>query len=134
MSSRNPRRIALFALAALLLFVVVLLKLPLADFVRALEGHDLARAVLSRKRLVFAIVGSFAIVVTGWLVFRRQFKILLACVIAGVLAALTYGVYEFQQTYPRADSSAWSAMATSSYLARQGRPALPLCSHGRPSF
>jgi predicted TIM-barrel fold metal-dependent hydrolase len=103
MSSRNPRRIALFALAALLLFVVVLLKLPLADFVRALEGHDLARAVLSRKRLVFAIVGSFAIVVTGWLVFRRQFKVLLACVIAGVLAAVTYAVHEFQQTYPRAN-------------------------------
>ena len=57
MSSRNPRRIALFALAALLLFVVVLLKLPLADFVRALEGHDLARAVLSRKRNTLADEG-----------------------------------------------------------------------------
>src|SRR4249920_3143282 len=103
MSSSNPRRIALLALAALLLFVVVLLKVPLADFVKALERHDLAHAVLSRKRLLFAIVGSLAIVVAGWLVFRRQFKVLLACVIAGVLAGVTYAVYEFQQTYPRAD-------------------------------
>jgi predicted TIM-barrel fold metal-dependent hydrolase len=96
----NRKRISLLAIAAFLLFVVILLNLPLAEFVR---DNDLARAVLSRKRLAAAIIGSLAIVVTAWLVFRRQFRVLLACVAAGVLVVLTYSVYEFQLAYPRAD-------------------------------
>jgi len=100
---RNRRRIALLAITALLLLTVVLLNLPVADFVRKLQENDLARAVMQHKRIVLATVGSLAIVVAGWLVFQRRFTALLACVAAGIVTVLTLVVYEFQQIYPRAD-------------------------------
>jgi predicted TIM-barrel fold metal-dependent hydrolase len=90
-------------IAALLLAIVILLSLPIADWVAQLQQNDVARALLSRKRLTLAIVGALGIAIAAWLVLRRHFRILGACVAAGVLAALALVVLVFQQTFPRAE-------------------------------
>jgi Amidohydrolase len=89
-------------IAALLLAVVVLLNLPIANWVARAQENDLADAILSRKRLGLAVVGTVAIAIAGWLLLRRHFRVLAACVAAGVLAALAVLVLEFQQRFPRA--------------------------------
>jgi predicted TIM-barrel fold metal-dependent hydrolase len=100
---RNRQRVALLVVAALALFVVVLLNLPLADFVRKLQGNGVARAVLERKRMALVVVVLLTVAVGGWLVRRRRGRALLATVALGCLLVLTIGVSEFQQIYPRAD-------------------------------
>lgn len=87
-------------LVVLLLVVVILLNLPIADFVR---DNDLARAVMSRKKLAVAAFGVVAIAVGAALLLRRQFRLLAVCFAAGVVAVLAFAVYEFQDRFPRAD-------------------------------
>lgn len=84
-------------------FIIVLLSLPLAEFIGPLQRHELARSLSSHKLLVLLGGVALTIGVTAWLVLRRQFKMLAVCVGVIIVAGIAFGVYKFQLRYPRAD-------------------------------
>lgn len=104
-SSINPpaKRYVITGIAFFVIFVVVLLNLPVSSFLDQLQENELARLLLSRKKLVLVAGGLFVLAAAGWLLAKRKFALLIACAGAGLLAVTTYGIYKFQQQYPRAD-------------------------------
>ncbi len=102
-SVRSPKHAIAVLLAALLLFVVLLLNLPLTSLVARLQENALASQLLSHKRVVAAIIGLLALAIVAWLFMSRRFHYLRAAGIAMLFAAAGGGVYEFQQAYPLAN-------------------------------
>jgi predicted TIM-barrel fold metal-dependent hydrolase len=52
------------------------------------------------KLAVVAILGVIAVLVGGWLIYKRRFLALKICIVLGVVAVGAYGWREFQQRYP----------------------------------
>ncbi len=90
-------------LAALALFIVVLLNLPLTSVVEGLQQNALASLVLSHKRAAVAAIGLVAIVLAVWLITHRHFRALRVAGIAALFAVAAIGVHEFQQAWPLAN-------------------------------
>lgn len=90
-------------LATLLLFIAFLLYLPLPEIADRLRNAEVVQALLSRKKMVAAVIGLGAVAVAIWLVMRRHLVLLATGIVVAVFAVAAYGVFEFQQRYPHAD-------------------------------
>jgi uncharacterized protein len=100
---RLGRRTSWLLIAALLLVLLVLLNLPIADFVRRFDHHRIVDIVLRRRMPLFGIGLVVAVALAVWLALRRQFRALTAWVAIAGTALLACLVYEFQVRYPHAD-------------------------------
>lgn len=94
------RRVLGWSLLALVILVLVLLALPLADWVASLPG---SRAFLRRRFAVVALLALAFVVVAGWLAFRGAHRAFRVVVAAGVVAFAVIAVHALQVANPYAD-------------------------------
>ncbi len=90
-------------IAALLLVLLVLLNLPIADFVGRFDHHRAVSAVLKRRVPLFWVGLVAAAGLAVWLTLRRQFRALTAWIAIAGTGLLACLVYEIQFRYPHAD-------------------------------
>ena len=99
--SRIARYFWIGALAALLC-LIVLLSLPLAEFVEQAKASAIVDKFAGHKKMVAAAAALAALLVGAWLLWKRQFRLIGAGAVLGVLLVMAAGVYQLQKSFPMA--------------------------------
>jgi predicted TIM-barrel fold metal-dependent hydrolase len=92
-------RAAVFGLLGLAVFALLLLALPLAQWF----DSSVIGSLLGRKKLVAAAAGLAVLLGGAWILWRRQYHLVVVGAYVGAMLALVLGVYAFQKSYPFAE-------------------------------